>query len=418
QNVLQEKDIAKIVDTYIERTEEKGYSHQATQKEIQENEYNLNIPRYIEALDDEVAHDVDAHLYGGIPLHQIEKLIVLHDLTKDTLYNHFTEIRPDYVEVKHSMEDVTKDVLADENVQQQIETLKQALQTYMATYWEKLITVHDVNDIEALKEEMLNEIKELLQAFDHVSTYAGYQIIAELWETMLAQDIEKIAISDVYTVARTREANMVEKGSGKTKRTEQDGWIGAIVPNELILIELYQEALMELEKQQDSLTSVNDEITELVEAAKVEDSEEEAALSDALNAKEDDFTLTAVKSEMKHTEKDSSEYNLLDKVKKLLDEKSTLTKEIKEKEKVLDEQVEEKFELLTDEEIDNIMYQKWFGDLTSDIVQLIEIPLKEELDTLQELKTRYADTLETIEKESQTLEVEFQDMLAELVVSE
>src|SRR5699024_5826061 len=300
QNVLQEKDIAKIVDTYIERTEEKGYSHQATQKEIQENEYNLNIPRYIEALDDEVAHDVDAHLYGGIPLHQIEKLIVLHDLTKDTLYNHFTEIRPDYVDVKHSMEDVTKDVLADENVQQQLETLKKALQKYMATYWEKLITVHDVNDIEALKEEMLNEIKELLQAFDHVSTYAGYQIIAELWEPMLAQDIEKIAISDFYTVARTREANMVEKGSEKTKRTDRDGCIGDIVPNELILIELYQEALMELEKQQDSLTSVNDEITELVEAAKVEDSEEEAALSDALNAKEDDFTLTAVKSEMKH----------------------------------------------------------------------------------------------------------------------
>src|SRR5699024_10721071 len=165
QNVLQEKDIAKIVDTYIERTEEKGYSHQATQKEIQENEYNLNIPRYIEALDDEVAHDVDAHLYGGIPLHQIEELTALHDLTKDTLYNQLTEIRPGYVEFKHSIEDVTKDVLVDKNVQQQIEALKEALQTYMATYWEKLTSVQDVNDIEALKEAMLNDIKQLLQAF-------------------------------------------------------------------------------------------------------------------------------------------------------------------------------------------------------------------------------------------------------------
>src|SRR5699024_12230419 len=67
QNVLQEKDIAKIVDTYIERTEEKGYSHKASQKEIKENEYNLNIPRYLEALDEDIAQDVDAHLYGGIP---------------------------------------------------------------------------------------------------------------------------------------------------------------------------------------------------------------------------------------------------------------------------------------------------------------------------------------------------------------
>src|SRR5699024_6517846 len=139
--------------------------------------------------------DVDAHLYGGIPLHQIEKLTALHDLTKDTLYNHLTEIRPGYVEFKHSIEDVTKDVLVDKNVQQQIEALKEALQTYMATYWEKLTSVQDVNDIEALKEAMLNDIKQLLQAFDHVSTYAGYQIVAELWENMLTQDTEKIAIS-------------------------------------------------------------------------------------------------------------------------------------------------------------------------------------------------------------------------------
>src|SRR5699024_4961812 len=134
---------------------------------------------------------------------------------------------------------------------------------------------HDVNDIEPLKDDMLTEIKQLLKEFNHVSTYAGYQIIAELWEEMLAEDTEKIAISDFYTVARTRESNMVTKGSGKTKRTEQDGWIGSIVPNELILTELYADELEDVEAKQDSLTSVTDEINELVEAAKVEESNEE-----------------------------------------------------------------------------------------------------------------------------------------------
>src|SRR5699024_9946219 len=133
QNVLQEKDIAKIVDTYIERTDEKGYSHQATQKEIKENEYNLNIPRYIEALDEEIAQDVDAHLYGGIPLHQIEQLTVLHDMTKDVLYKAFNEVRPGYVTLTKSIDDLTEDVLADETVQKQMESLKEALLTYMHT---------------------------------------------------------------------------------------------------------------------------------------------------------------------------------------------------------------------------------------------------------------------------------------------
>src|SRR5699024_1308337 len=234
---------------------------------------------------------------------------------------------------------------------------------------------------------------------------------------MLAEDTEKIAISDFYTVGRTREPNMVTKGSGKTKRTEQDGWVGAIVPNELILKELYTDELEEVEAKQESLASITDEINELVEATKVEESDEEAALGDALNAREDDFTLSNIKSEMKNVENDSTEYELLDKVKKLLEEKSTLNKDIKAKEKALNEQVEEKIEELTDEEIDQLMKQKWFGDLTDNMTQLIEIPLKNELDTLKELKTRYADTLESIEKESQSLEAQFEEMLKELVVT-
>src|SRR5699024_5737385 len=104
--------------------------------------------------------------------------------------------------------------------------------------------------IEPLKDEMLTEIKQLLKQFKHVSTYAGYQIIAELWEEMLAEDTEKIAISEFYTVGRTREPNMVTKGAGKTKQTEQDGWIGSIVPNELILKELYAAELEKVETRQ------------------------------------------------------------------------------------------------------------------------------------------------------------------------
>src|SRR5699024_9172364 len=124
------------------------------------------------------------------------------------------------------------------------------------------------------------------------------------------------------------------------------------------------------------------------------------------------------RSEIKNVEKGSTEYELLDKVKNLLDEKSALNKDIKAKEKALNEQVEDKIEALTDEEIDQLMYQKWFGDLTNNMTRLIEIPLKNELDMLKEVKVRYADTLETIEKESQSREAQFEDMLPELVVTE
>ena len=252
----------------------------------------------------------------------------------------------------------------------------------------------------------------------HVSTYDGYQIIAELWENTLTGDAEKIAISDFYTVGRTREANMVTKGSGKTKRTEQDGWVGAIVPNELILKELYTEALRDVETKKETLAAIHDEINELVEAAKVEDSEEEAALGETLNAREDDFTLSAVRAEIKKVAKDTREAALLEKVRKQLDERSSLNKAIKEKEKALTEQVEERIENLTNEEIDQLVYKKWFGNLIDEITKLVEVPLKNELDILKELKERYADTLETIEAESKSLEEQFEAMVQELVVTE
>ena len=418
QNILQEKDISKIVDTYIERTEEKGYSHQATQKEIKKNEYNLNIPRYIETVDEEMAQDVDAHLYGGIPIHQIEQLTVLRNTTKDVLYNALQEIRPGYVKLITSIDSLTKNVLNDQCVQNKIEDLKKDLSAYIHTYWEKLKTVYDINNIAPLKDDMLTEIKQLLKHFYYVDEYEGYQIIAELWEEMLTKDTEKIAISDFYTVGRTYEANMVVKGSGKTKRLEQDGWMGAIVPNELILKELYTDELEELEVKQASLASITDEISELVEAAKVEESDEEAALGNVLNAKEDGFTLTAVRSEIKNVEKDTNEYELLYKVKSLLDEKSELNRDMKAKEKALNKQVEEKIENLTDEEIEKLIYKKWFGNLTDRMTQLIENQLKSELDILKELQNRYTDTLEMIEKESQLLETQFEEMLKELVVTE
>src|SRR5699024_12613883 len=111
---------------------------------------------------------------------------------------------PGYVTLTKSIDDLTEDVLADEAVQKQMQALKDALQTYMSTYWDKLKTVYDVNDVEPLKDEMLTEIKQLLKEFRHVSTYVGYQIIADLWEKMISEDTDKIVISDLKTVVRIR----------------------------------------------------------------------------------------------------------------------------------------------------------------------------------------------------------------------
>ncbi|QTD39478.1 type I restriction-modification system subunit M [Sporosarcina sp. Te-1] len=418
QNVLQEKDIAKIVDTYAMRSEEAGYSHLASRDEIIENEYNLNIPRYIESIDEEIPQDVDAHLYGGIPYENIAELKVLQETVPTIIEQSMKELRSGYVELTVSIEELTKKVLTDDHVIQKSNTVEQQLRAYMDKYWALLKNVDGVNNIPEIRDAMLTDIKELLLGFNHIDEYDGYQIIVELWKDMLTEDTEIIASSDFYTAGRTRVPLMVTKGSGKTKREEQDGWIGSIVPNELIMNHIFAEDVKAIEEKEARLPEVEAELTELVEAAKIEESDEEAALIEALNDKEDAFMIGAIRSLIKEAEKGSTDYTLLKKVEDLLNEKTTLNREVKKLHQELKEATEARIETLTNEEIDHLMHEKWFGSLVSKGMQLIESPLTEELAVLEQLQNRYSETLSTLEQESKQLEQELEDMMQQLVVSE
>ncbi|MBC1415941.1 type I restriction-modification system subunit M [Listeria innocua] len=421
QNELQEKDIARIVDTYVERAEKAGYSHLASREEIIENDYNMNIPRYVESIDEEIPHDVDAHLYGGIPQANIDELKTLQTTVKNVLDNALKPIRDGYVQLEKPMDELTNEVLTDKNITTKSDIIREKSEAFIELYWKKLHEINNIVDVNLLMEEMLVNIKELLSSFDGIDVYDGYQIIAEVWKKCLTHDAELIAGGGFYTIGRTREPNMVTKGSGNKKREEQDGWVGAIVPNELIARRLYSEELQIIEEKKARLTAVEAELSELVEAAKMEDSEENIALFESLkkNAEgepQNSFESKTVKAELKKITKESPSYELLKKADGLIAEKSSLGKEIKAKENELKEAVYERILVLTDEEIDELVFEKWFGTLVDDLVKLIELPLKKELNIIKQLHERYAETLDDIDEESKKLENELEKLMSELVV--
>ncbi|EAH1566323.1 type I restriction-modification system subunit M, partial [Listeria monocytogenes] len=405
QNELQEKDIARIVDTYVERAEKAGYSHLASREEIVENDYNMNIPRYVESIDKEIPHDVDAHLYGGIPQANIDELKTLQTTVKNVLDSALKPIRDGYVQLEKTIDELTNEVLTDKNITTKSDIIREKSEAFIELYWKKLHEINNIVDVNPLMEEMLVNIKELLSSFDGIDVYDGYQVIAEVWKNSLTHDAELIAGGGFYTIGRTREPNMVTKGSGNKKREEQDGWVGAIVPNELIAKRFYSEELQIIEDKKARLTAVEAELSELVEVAKIEDSEENIVLFESIkkNAEgepQDSFESKTVKAELKRVTKESSSYELLKKADGLIAEKSSLGKEIKAKENELKEAVYERILVLTDEEIDELVFEKWFGTMVDDLVKLIELPLKKELDIIKQLHERYAETLDDIDEES------------------
>ncbi len=421
QNVLQEKDIAKIVDVYISKEEIAGFSHLASLKEIIQNEYNMNIPRYVQSIEEDIAHDVDAHLFGGIPRRNIDELKILHELVPDVLEQGIEEIRPAYMRLKTSIKEMTDKVLKHENILSLSNELEIKITEYIGKFWNELKSVMKGSNLTELEERMLNDIKELLKEFDYVDVYTGYQIIAEIWKNSLFHDIELIENEGFYNVGRMREPNIVTRGTGKSKREEQDGWNGRIIPNQLIAQFLYSEELKVLDNKRNKIQEAEMELAELVESAKVEDSEEYEALFEAIKKDKDDeptdsFDKSSLSSELKGTHEKSEKYKLLKKVDNLLTTSTTLTKVLKNEEKELWDAVQERIEKLTDDEIGKLVYHKWFGKTVNDIVELMQVSVKSELSILQKLEERYSDTLDGIDEKIEKLLLDFEALKDDLVM--
>lgn len=421
QNVLLEKDIAKIVDTFLERKSETGYSSLLNRDEILKNDYNLNIPRYVSSNNEEIPHDVEAHLYGGIPYQNIENLVVLQTLVPDIMERSLRVIREGYVELIFDLNELETQILNDDRVIKYATELRNELEAYVTKYWDILKSVDKSTNVASLMEGMLEEIKSILSEFTHIDVYDGYQVIAEIWKNALLHDIELIQNSEFYTVARSRIPNLIIKGSGNSKREEQDGWVGSLISIDSIAKHLFDKELKVVESKKTRLIEVDSELTTLAELAK-EESDESNPLLACLKLDENDEPLDVfdgklVKTEFKNHTKDSEQFKALLILESLINEKNALNKEIKDLDKTIIESAQQRILKLTNEEIEFLMFDKWFGKTVESVVELLNKPIKKELNTLKSLSERYNLTLSVMDNEIRELEKELEDMMSELVLT-
>lgn len=419
-NILQDKDIARIVDTYSQRIENTGYSHLVSLDKLKKNDYNLNIPRYVEQIETEIPHHVDAHLYGGIPKEDFNKLPILTTVTKDILSIHLQEIRNGYYDIKN-IDTLRVDILDSASVEEVNGKLNKRIEVYVEKYWENLKSVNEQTGLAGVKSGMLADAKRLFMDIKWVDPYEAYQVVAELWNTIFNHDLEIIAASGFYESARMTEPNMVSKGQGKNKRMVQDGVRGSIIPNDLIEEILFREKKKELEVIQVELETVSDELSELVEAAKVEESDEYYALNDLIKRNDEGemaetFDAKLVKKELKNLGLTDEAYQLVKQTNELLEKTKKLKKISKNNREALNDEICARFGTLTHDEIDQLLRIKWFGSFVAVMTDIFRAPILKEIDTLLILKTRYSDTLQSLDAEIDDLEKFIEDMMKELVL--
>ena len=184
---------------------------------------------------------------------------------------------------------------------------------------------------------------------------------------------------------------------------------------------LYKKEVDSITQAKNRLQIVEDELLQLAESAMEEDTIENSTLYDVLKKNDDGdaqstFEGKLVKAELKKYGKQTEEYELLQRVDKLMAEKTALAKKIKNDEEELTKQVEDRIEKLTDSEIEELMYAKWFGTFVKDLSELSNRMLKDELETLRMLNERYNQTMDSIDNEINELMVSFSLLQQELVV--
>ena len=420
-NRLRERDIAKIVDTYLARREERGYSHLATLAEIKENGCNLNIPRYVERVDDDIPHDVDGHLKGGIPQANIEAQDVLMTIVPEHVRAAFRELRPGYVEMTEDVVTLRDRVLSDARVTSEEARLRGEIETYIKKYWDAFRAIRSEGahpNIVRYHDTMLEEIKTILSRHRFLDIYSGYQIIADLWADSLTHDMELIGSEGFYEAAKLREPNMVEKTVKGKKTAVQEGWNGRVVPNDLVAEILFADQLKALRAAEDKQQAAKAAVADWAEKAADENSAEGEALGDCLKDDKSGFDAKQLNSAIKQAAKGSEDAKLLQAVKQAMSDVTAANRVVNEQKKALKLAVEARYQTFTHEEIDQLLWRKWFDRLADRIAHLAREPYEKELDTIAMLRERYAQTLDEIDGEISKQEAAFEAMQAELALTE
>lgn len=405
-NKLQASDIKKIVDTYISRSTIEKYSRTVSREEIRANDYNLNIPRYVDSSEEAESWDIFASMNGGIPNSEIDKLAKYWSAFPSLKAALFASDETPYSVI--ISEDVKGIISDNADVKQFISHFSEQFADFEKFLHERLI--ERMSDVQAVREEteLGIDIFGRLQSIPLIDKYSAYQILDDNW-TNISIDFDIIG-SEGKAAIKVVDPNMVMK---KDKEV-QEGWKGRILPFELVQKVLLTDELDRITQKGNRLSEIASECDELIENLSEEDKE-----SDILNETQDAFNSKGVATKIKElkrpeTEEEKALKAILEKYSELSKEEKDLKKETKELEEKLHLKTKSVIESLTDEQADNLMAEKWIKPL---VVALDELPKQIVLELIREVQAlgdKYETTLTGVETDICEAEKSLCSMLDDL----
>ena len=390
KNKLRESDIKKITDIYLERIEEEKYSRIVTMEQIEKEEYNLNIPRYIDSSDEEIIQDIQSHLWGGIPEKDIEKLNKYWNVAPNLKNKLFKKNEKEgYLDLAIDKEMINEEISCSKECIKYFEELIERVVKWEEENIEKLYNVNNRTRVKNLIEELSNSMLKIFEKDMLIDKYDAYEFLMEYYNNTLKDDLYLIVENNWIP-----KLFFAQDKNGKIKKNEFES---DLLPKEIVIREYFKEHAQKLEQ-------LNNAFNDLVQEFELKVEENTGDSSNGFIFDSDEKVTEKLIKEKLQEETGENIIILQEILENFLKQKN-VKKDIKEVQEDLNHLIIEKYDSLDEVSAKElIINKKWFKDLEkrfADVYIDITYNLSNQITIEVE---NYENTLSQLEKETSDLE--------------
>jgi type I restriction enzyme M protein len=424
KNRLRSQDIHMIVDVFNKQTEIERYSRMVPLAEVADtkNDYNLNIPRYIDSSEPEDIQDLHAHLHGGIPERDLDALSPYWEAFPQLRAELFTPDRPGYSDLVIDITDVQQAILDSPEFQKFSTNVSAIVGDWFAAHRSDLATINadtKPNDLIAtLGDDLLARFKPVAL----LDEYSVYEQLMTYWHSVIHDDVFLIMNDGWLDSAKPRKT--IEDKERKLSETP-DLVIGSGRSASKYKMDLIPPALMvaayfaDYQTYIDELTTTAEEATRAVEEYTEEHAVEDGLLAEAMD--EDKISKALTTARLKDAKKEGSdpdEVKALQHLVELYDAEAEAKKAVKEAQAELDLAVMKEYGNLTEDDVKSLVLDdKWHATVASCVAGEVNSLTVVLVERIQELGERYSETVGGLDTELDKLESKVTRHLAAMGVS-
>jgi type I restriction enzyme M protein len=390
KNRLREQDIHRIVDAFTKQADAPRYARMVPFTEIADpkNDFNLNLPRYIDSTEPEDLQDIAGHLSGGIPERDLDSLAAYWQVLPGVRAGLFETLRPEYAHLTLPLPEVKSAIFSHAEF-----TAFNQHATERFNHWRQAATPHLTgfakNDHpKALVETIAEALLAIFKPAPLLDAYDIYQHLMDYWAEIMQDDCYLIA-ADGWVANPARIVETDKKGKTKDK-----GWVCDLIPKSLIVARYFAQKQAAIEAKQAELETVSASLAEL---------EEEYGGEEGYLGVLDKIAKAEVNARLKEIKADKDakdEATVLKRWLELSESETVLKRSAKEQEAMLDMLAYEKYPKLSEAEIKTLVVDdKWMACLSAAVEGELNRVSQTLTGRIRELAERYAIPLPQLTSE-------------------